>query len=79
MIVAPPGTLWIWTVYQNPSDFPGKFVVRASAILAGRVVMDPEATCVVETLEEARRAIPPGLYRQPRQRLDDPCIVEVWL
>lgn len=29
-------SLRMWTVYKNPSDYPGKFVVRCSRVNAGQ-------------------------------------------
>ena len=67
------GGLEVWTIYSSPSDFPGRFVAR-------KFVLDqPTAEHVVgDTLEAVRRAIPPGLYRIPREPHDDPVIVEIW-
>ena len=66
----------LFVIYQNPSDFPGKFVVRKWE----EKVADQEPTAVVETLEAAREAVPKWahfcLKRDPK---DDPCIVETWL
>ena len=66
--------LIIYVIYQNPSDFPGKFVLRRW------VGLNPDqkpAVCM--TLAEARRAVPPNKYRLPRFDNDDPVIVETWL
>lgn len=68
----------IWTIYHNPSDFPGLYVVRRSTVGAAGIVPDKVAS-VASTLEEARRFVPPGLVFIARQSADDPVIVEVWL
>jgi hypothetical protein len=68
----------MFTVYQNPSDYPGKFVVRSQIIRAGKVIPADSPLIVADTLAEARLAIPFGLYRSPRHPQDDPVIVEVW-
>jgi hypothetical protein len=64
----------IWCVYQNPRDYPGKFVVRRwTNNMAG-------AWChVADSLESVRRVLPRHLNRMDRDGGDDPCIVEVWL
>lgn len=70
----------LWVVYENPSDYPGKFVVREWR--AG----DPQTnyarvapTVVCDSLEAARAAVPPKKVCIGRCEQDDPCIVEVWL
>jgi hypothetical protein len=70
--------LIFWTVYENPSDFPGKFVVRRSMANAGVLRMERAAWFVGDTLEDARASIPQHLHQQPREPDDDPPIVEVW-
>ena len=70
--------LAIWTVYNNPTDYPGKFVARKFLATAP----DPTATAEVEiadTLAELRKKLPPWLSRINRMPGDDPKIVEVWL
>ena len=63
----------MWTIYNSPSDYPGKFVVR-------KFDFDGPTDQVAEfnTLEEARKSIPPHLYRMPRFQDDDLPIVETW-
>lgn len=68
-------TIQMWAVYENPSDFPDKFVVRR---WAGKHP-DSEPLAVANTLEEARAAVPKGLQNIGRMRDDDPVLVEVWL
>lgn len=78
-----PVVLTLWTIYRNPSDFPGKWVLRGHDI-GGPADSEPASIahpdCVVaDTLEQARAAVPPGLACIPRSESDDPTIVEVWL
>lgn len=76
-----PG-LRTWTIFENPSDFPGKFVVRiftANGEPPHEPIPNRRPTAVVDTLEEARAALPEGLTRFSRDEKDDPVIVEVWL
>ena len=70
-----------WVIYRNPSDHPGKYVVRRWTIGRGEVTPDPEPAAVVDTLERARAEVPVelGLVRLPRTQWDDPVIAEVWL
>lgn len=79
MAVASNDHLAIWTVTENPSDYPGLFVARMSLVTeAGPVVTDRLATCprlkVLQTWLAEQ-----GLTRLPRQPDDDPVIVECWL
>lgn len=69
----------VWVVYENPSDYPGKFVVRVQyAERNGSVTADSEAR-IADTLDEARCFIPGGLVCLPRYADDDPVIVEAWV
>ena len=65
----------LFVIYNNPSDFPGKYVCRlydaAQAI---------KFATVSNTLEDARKTIPPGEYlRIPAEKWDDPVIAEIWI
>lgn len=66
--------LIVWAIYENPSDHPGKFVVRRWVGLTP----DLEAK-VCDTLAEARTAMPAGLFRMNRFPHDDPVVVEAWI
>lgn len=74
-------------IYGRPTDYPGKFVVRVWAPIAGMThgpgtfnyAPAPEPHAVVDSLEEARQSVPGGLACVPRQGDDDPAIVEIWL
>lgn len=68
-----PITLFV--VYENPRDFPGKFVVRRWLDAV------PERTPlrVCEQLHQARAVIPAGAANIGRMREDDPAIREVWI
>jgi hypothetical protein len=69
----------LWVIYWNPSDFPGKHVVRRHLAGPDHNVPDRTPTAVVDTLEEARAAIPTNTINLRRFPNDDPCIVEVWV
>ena len=67
-------------IYSNPSDFPGKWVVRRWAITElFHPVADVTPLAVCESLADARAALPPGLVRISRHQEDDPAILETWL
>jgi len=69
----------MYTVYENPSDYPGKFVVRRSFVAGAQIFVDIAPTIVCDCLAEAREAIPSFYIRIDRHPGDDPKIVEVWL
>ena len=54
----PGNELSIYTVYNNPTDYPGKFVVRRYVSESGRTIADFEPLLVCDTLDQARAAIP---------------------
>lgn len=69
----------MWVIYANPKDCPGKYVVRRHLTGPGFVLADQDPTAIVESLEEARSAVPPGRFNLHRMPGDDPCIAEVWI
>lgn len=71
--------LYMWTICESPKDFPGKFVVRRFRVRAGEVDAEKDPVAVVDTLDQARDAVPLGHYRMDRMPEDEPQIVEVWL
>jgi hypothetical protein len=70
-----------YVVTHNPSDFPGKYVVRRhTADARGRLVADKLPKAVSESLPVARLAIPLYLHRmKPSWGADDPVILEWWM
>lgn len=64
----------IWTVYQSPVDYPGKFVARL-------FIWDkPTAKVLIApSLEALRALLPNGLSCLARSPADAPGIVETWL
>lgn len=70
----------MYVVYDHAADFPGKVVVRRWVIGAsGEPRAEKTPTAIADSLDEARRAIPPGRYRQAPHPNDDLAIAEVWL
>lgn len=71
--------LEIYTVYEHPKDFPNDFVLRRIFLLDdGSLEMEKEAV-TAPSLDEIRKAIPPGRVRVLRRPDDDPVIVECWI
>jgi len=73
-----PNSLPVWTIYESPKDFPGKFVVRKHIILPGKTFPTGEYA-LFDSLEEARDAIPEGCANLGRYAEDEPQIVESWM
>ena len=70
------GELIQWTIYENPSDYPGKWVVRKFTITPGKISSGPAYIC--ESLEDARAHVPDSFYNLGRQPGDSNSIWEVW-
>lgn len=80
--VLPEGhVLSMYTIYFNPRDYPGRFVMREWFIVKGsrEPMPAPLPSAVCDTLEEARRALPPGVVWMGRNPEDESQIVEVWV
>ena len=72
----------MYVLYNNPSDYPGKYVARR--FLVGDPafpdgIPDALPLAVTEFLEDARLAVPPGMYNIGRMDGDEQHIVEVWI
>jgi hypothetical protein len=69
-----------WTIYFNPSDFPGKYVARRHDIF--RSEAEPRASdahFVGDTLDEVRNKLPYGLACLHRSDGDEAQIMETWI
>lgn len=73
--------LTVWTIYENPSDAPGWFVVRGHDIVHGQTEPVPHERPVglATNLGGARELVPAGLTCISRSPEDDPCVVESWI
>ncbi len=72
--------LCLYVIYDSPLDYPGKHVLRRWTVIPMELAPDPEPLAVVDTLEEARTALPvDGLVNIGRYLEDEPQIVEVWI
>lgn len=68
-----------WTIYRDPIDYPGHFVVRQWWVEDAGVIVHRTFAVVCHTIEEAREQVPPGAICFPRDPDDDPVIVETWM
>lgn len=66
----------VFTIYKNPSDFPGQIVMR---LWFGPVA--DEGVVPFESIKDARIAARRcgACYCLGREQGDDPCIVESWI
>ncbi len=67
-----------WCIYYNPTDFPGKYVVRPWVITAKGPKADMRCA-VRDSLAAARECVPRGLFCMLPSENDDPVIVETWI
>ena len=75
------GTIY-YTIYKNPSDFPGKFVIRAFTIKPKAAIAHSSPFYVGPSADACRKHLSdnvPGLFPIPRSPTDDPVIVETWI
>jgi hypothetical protein len=73
-------SLAMWTVYDNPRDYPGKYVARRFDV--GASGPKPSASIIVmDDLEKLRDVLQfeMGLVKLMRSPGDEPQIVETWL
>jgi hypothetical protein len=70
----------MWTVYDNPTDYPGKFVARRFDVDASGA--KPSASIIImDDLTKLRDMLAFEMHLTPlaRNEGDDPKIVETWL
>lgn len=72
-------TLAVWVIYHRPKDFPDGYVLRCQYAMPDGTVKADDMAWQTESLEAARKIVPPGLTMMARNPEDDPHIVETWL
>lgn len=70
--------LTIWVIYQNPGDYPGRWVLRGHDIGSGTVMPRP-ACYIADSYDKLLSSLPPGVQRLPHYDGDDPVIYETWM
>lgn len=75
---------YLYTVYRNPRDFPGKYVIRKWVVNSkGNGSIKPTAVFTIgNSLKEVREKLLktfPFLVKTAPMGEEDPCIVETWL
>lgn len=73
--------LEMFTVYSNPSDYPGLYVARRWLVGHRVIVSDTDSAVLRSTnLEDLRDQLASKrLTPIARDPSDDPCIVETWI
>lgn len=72
--------LMIYIVFENPLDYPGKFVAKRDIIKLGKVVRDPDWIMVEKNYEVIRKQmLRMGLTWMQRHMGDAPAIKETWI
>jgi hypothetical protein len=71
--------LSMYVVYFDPSDYPGRYVVRQWEVGPRSTAHCSEPLIVCDTLQQAQDAVPSGLVRLARDPLDEKQIQEVWV
>lgn len=67
----------MFVIYDRPDDHPDKVVVRKWNCA---VQAQPARDCMLhDSIDDARRSLPPGLVCLQRAMADEPQIVETWL
>ncbi len=87
------GDLTLYVIYENPTDYPGKFVIRRNFVARStsfdhkgstRVVVADEPDFIADTYEGLAAFLWPkirdlGLTKLARDPTDPPQIREVWI
>jgi len=71
--------MFVYTIYDNPTDYPGRVVLRRFDVTKDGTVADPEPLYVGGSVAEARASIPRGLARFDRSPSDPMSVVETHL
>lgn len=71
-------SLTVWTIYENPSDYPGEYVARKSLVQDGDI-KQTEEVFIEKTLDDVRSKLPSHLNKIARAAEDEAQIVECWL
>lgn len=71
--------LVMFTIFRSAADYPGKYVLRGFDVARGQTEPRPHSVHLVcDTLEQARDAVPGGLYCIGREPGDHESVVETW-
>jgi hypothetical protein len=71
------GDLLIWTIYERPSDFLDRYVVRPFSSKNNAALTVHFDHAQLSAVRSALKRL--GLIKIPREPSDDPCILESWV
>ena len=71
-------TMYLWTIYNKPIDYPDNVIVRKFAIVDGSIYMTGEMY-ICNSVDEARSMVPKDRVCIPRDPVDEPQIIETWI
>lgn len=68
----------MYTIYFDPKDYPGKYVMRKWVVdtASGQI---PMQAYVGDSYDSVIDNLPLGLVKILRDPHDDPCILETWI
>jgi len=80
MITSEEKGVVIYVVYENPSDYPGKYVAKRDIIKLGKLTRDPYWIMVEKDYAVIKKEMQRlGLVWMQRHMGDDPVIKETWI
>lgn len=71
------GVLTMYVIYDRPVDHPDRIVTRK--FLVSNEPQPTKEFLLHDSIEDARIALPNGLWRIPRSLNDEPQIIETWI
>lgn len=69
----------MYTIYKDPTDYPGRVVLRVFDVQPGGTIPADTPAFVGDTVAEARSQVPAGLACFSRSPEDPTAVVETWL
>lgn len=74
-----PDVVDMWTVYENPADYPGEYVARRWVVTMGRYgpTTDVVRGATLEQLQDKLNGL--GRTWLPRMHDDDKAVLGTWL
>ncbi len=70
--------LTVYVIFYNPSDYPGKYVLRPQHVVGGDIIRG-DVLPVEDSLHACQARLPLGLYRLDRLPGELPTVAECWL
>jgi len=75
-----PGVLTIWSLYEDPIDYPGQIVARMFLIRAGQPPLMTNLVILTDNVDRLHSMFTrEGLVFTPRLLEDDPCVVGAYI